>query len=135
MYEHSAAGRLIKFESEDGFILDGMLFEANSCRGIVVHIHGNYGNFYNNYFLYRMSCMYTANGYSFMTFNLSGHDGLAEGYWGNQLRYIGGAVSDFERCLVEIDAAVGVANEHAKRVILEILSKVVDGPMIRRRVV
>ena len=43
-------------------------------------MHGNYGNFYNNKFIWKMSEKYLSCGVSFLTFNLSAHDGLCEGY-------------------------------------------------------
>ena len=62
----SNVGQLVSFRTVDDFEIIGMLFQndANSLRKIVVHIHGNFGNFYQNKFLWYMSRIYCQNGIS-----------------------------------------------------------------------
>lgn len=69
-------------------------------------MHGNFGNFYNNKFIWHMSKLYTQSGIGFLSFNLSAHDGLCEGYRLGELDYIGGAAADYNESLYDIDAAV-----------------------------
>lgn len=104
----SANGKLVCFANSKNLELIGLLFEANNRPNtpIIIHIHGNYGNFYNNKFLWYMSKFYTENGFAFLSFNLSAHDGLCEGYRNGDLDYIGGGVSDYNESLLDIDAAI-----------------------------
>jgi len=107
----SGLGRLVNFHNENGLELIGILFESNTTTSsdndtIVIHVHGNYGNFYNNKFIWVMSTQYINNGIDFLSFNLSAHDGLCEGYDNGILRYIGGAVSDYNESILDIDAVI-----------------------------
>lgn len=103
----SEKGRLVNFANSKNLELIGMLFEPDvptDC--IVIHVHGNYGNFYNNKFIWHMSKAYTKNGMAFLSFNLSSHDGLCEGYRLGELDYIGGGVADYNESILDIDAAI-----------------------------
>ncbi len=104
----SGKGKLVNFVNERKLELIGMLFEDEAAlkKVIVVHVHGNYGNFYNNKFIWVMSKMYVDYGISFLSFNLSAHDGLAEGYRDGELEYIGGGVADYSESILDIQAAV-----------------------------
>lgn len=118
----SALGKLVNFENSNGLELIGLLFEPSSTQKkcIVIHIHGNYGNSYNNKFIWYMSKSYTQNGISFLTFNLSAHDGLCEGYRRGCLDYIGGGVSAYDESLLDICAAVAfVRNLGYKQIVLQ----------------
>lgn len=104
----SALGKLVNFTNKHKLELIGLLFQSqdNVTSTIIIHIHGNYGNFYNNKFLWYMSKSYTENGISFLTFNLSAHDGLCEGYRVGELDYIGGGVADYNESISDIEAAI-----------------------------
>jgi len=103
----SGFGQLINFNNINGLELIGLLFKGEKqSNTIVIHVHGNYGNFYNNKFLWTMSHLYVENDIDFLTFNLSSHDGLCEGYDNGALRYIGGAVADYNESILDIDSAV-----------------------------
>ncbi|WP_433314989.1 alpha/beta hydrolase [Micromonospora chersina] len=39
-----------------------------------MHIHGTWGNFYENAFIHALATVYSENGYSFATVNVPGHD-------------------------------------------------------------
>ena len=114
-------GRLVTMRTKDNFEIIGMLFNSgNSKDKIIIHIHGNFGNFYQNKFLWFMSSIYTANGIDFLTINLSSHDGLAEGYYGRDLKYVGGAVAEYDKSQDDIKAAIDFAiNQGYKHVILQ----------------
>lgn len=115
---YSNKGRLVTFRTENDFEIIGMLFQdgnqiinplVNYNRKLIIHIHGNYGNFYQNKFIWHMSNIYCNNGIDFLTINMSSHDGIAEGYYGKQLKYIGGGISDYEDSQLDIDAAIKFA--------------------------
>lgn len=118
----SNTGRLVSFRTDDDFEIIGMLFQ-NSLKPlekIVIHIHGNFGNFYQNKFLWEMSNLYCQNGIDLLTINLSSHDGLAEGYYGVQLKYVGGGVADYSDSQKDIQAAVDYATRLGyKEIILQ----------------
>lgn len=56
-----------------------------------------------------MSKIYCQSGIDLLTVNLSSHDGLAEGYYGVQLKYVGGGVADYNDSQKDIQAAVDFA--------------------------
>ena len=105
----SGVGRLVSFRTKSNFEIIGILFKSSqglTNNTIVIHIHGNFGNFYQNKFLWTMSKLYTANNIDFLSINLSSHDGLAEGYYGKDMKYIGGAVADYNSSQDDINAAI-----------------------------
>ena len=105
----SGIGRLVSFRTKKNFEIIGVLFRSSqSCDSstVVIHIHGNFGNFYQNKFLWAMSKLYTENNIDFLSINLSAHDGLAEGYYGKDMKYVGGAVADYNSSQDDIDAAI-----------------------------
>ncbi|MDR2971982.1 MAG: hypothetical protein LBU83_08650 [Bacteroidales bacterium] len=102
----SDLGQLVSFNNDNGLELIGIIFEPNNKNAIIIHIHGNYGNFYNNKFIWVMSQRYVENDIGFLSFNLSAHDGLCEGYDNGTLRYIGGVVANYNESILDIDAAV-----------------------------
>ena len=50
---NSAKGRLVAFDNKKNLELIGLIFEADGGdkENIIIHVHGNYGNFYNNKFI------------------------------------------------------------------------------------
>ena len=119
-YRDEMVGRLVSFENKRGLILDGMLCEAGDAVGTVVHIHGSYGNFYQNQFVRTMANVYTQCKLNFLSFNLSAHDGIAEGYGPNdEFVYVGGAVVEFDSCVDDIAGAVDFARGCTDRIILQ----------------
>lgn len=107
----SNLGRLVTFRTKENYEVIGMIFCSLSQNNdtIVIHIHGNFGNFYQNKFLWIMSEVYIKNGVDFLTINLSSHDGLAEGYYGRELKYVGGGVADYNCSQADIEAAINFA--------------------------
>jgi len=113
-------GELITFQNSSGFQHDGILYEANNSKKTIIHIHGSYGNFYQNYFPRVMAKIYTENGYNFLSFNLTCHDGFTEGYKGeSDFLYVGGAVSDFSTCVSDIEGAVQFVSKFSDIIILQ----------------
>ncbi len=118
----SNLGRLVAIRTVDDFEIIGMYYCYHDVKkdDIVIHIHGNFGNFYQNKFLWVMSEIYVNNRIDFLTINLSSHDGLAEGYYGRDLKYTGGAVSNYDDSQKDIDAAIKFAqNLGYKNIILQ----------------
>ena len=113
-------GRLVSFESGCGRTLDGMMCQVRRAKGTIVHVHGSYGNFYQNIFVRKVAMVYKRHGFNFLAFNLSTHDGLAEGYGRDEdFGYVGGGVSGFESCVEDIRGAVRFAEETTERVVLQ----------------
>jgi hypothetical protein len=111
---------LVRIENEAGLWLDGLVYEPDTVNGVVVHIHGSFGNFYSNPFITEMARHYGRAGFAFMTFNLTTHDGVAEGYFSDgRFAYIGGAVASFESCCNDIAALVKYSRRLSSRVILQ----------------
>ena len=113
-------GELVTFKDASHFHHDGILYERPEHRTTIVHVHGSFGNFYQNGFLRVMAEVYLHAGINFLCFNLRGHDALAEGYrheW--DFEYAGGAITPFEACVDDIDAAVGFAGEFSERIVLQ----------------
>lgn len=113
-------GRLVSFRTKENYEIIGMLY-SNSERPsekIVIHIHGNFGNFYQNKFIWIMSYLYIDHGIDFLAINLSSHDGLAEGYYGKDLKYVGGAVADYSDSQKDIDAAIEFVKQRGYKTII-----------------
>ncbi len=99
--------RLFSCVGPDDLLLDGIVFEAQSATQLVVHIHGCFGNFYQNTMIRRLAFQYTRRNISFACVNLSSHSGLAEGNHFNdpaRVTYLGGMVGTLSRCTSEIEA-------------------------------
>lgn len=118
--DERTAGYLVTINSRTGLRLDGILFGDDRLSTCIVHVHGSLGNFYQNQFLRFMAKRYARAGIRLLSFNLSSHDGLAEGYGNDDdFEYSGGSVVDFDRCLDDIEGAVVFAEELCDRIILQ----------------
>ena len=116
----SIVGDLLTFENTKGLALDGMLFRAADSTTTVVHVHGSFGNFYHSRYLRTMARIYTKSQINLFAFNLSAHDGIAEGYrHGDEFEYVGGAVTEFSECVADIRAATTLAAGLTQRVVLQ----------------
>jgi len=121
-------GELLSFTSRSGIWLDGILYappEAVNSKGVIVHVHGSFGNFYTNRWLRRMARIYVSAGFYFLVFNLSTHDGVAEAYVdrGEELKpeftYVGHSIRDFNTFADDIGGAVDFARGINANVILQ----------------
>jgi len=113
-------GELVTFKNEREFHHDGILYQDDKHAVTIVHVHGSFGNFYQNEFLRIMADAYVDAGINFLSFNLAGHDAMAEGYrheW--DFEYVGGAITQFDECLLDIQAAVDFVQPFSERVILQ----------------
>ncbi len=120
MESERVLGELVTFKNGNGLDLDGMLYSGDSIRSTVLHVHGSFGNFYQNKFVRLMAKMYRGAGLNLLSVNMASHDGLAEGFRHNdEFEYVGGAVADFNECLADIEGAVKFARQFSDRVILQ----------------
>lgn len=113
-------GELISFRNPENYLLDGILYDVEDSNKTVIHIHGSYGNFYQNLFLRYLAKSYNENGYNFLSFNLRAHDGFAEGYQNvEDFEYVGGATSEFETYFLDMEGAINFAKTFSKKIVLE----------------
>ncbi len=112
-------GRLITYITTDGFHQKGYLAVGEANRSTIIHIHGNFGNFYENNFIPIMAEQYTTAGINFLSVNNRGHDGIAEVYQNGQLTYTGGAIESPEECIYDISGAVEYAQQLGAPIILQ----------------
>lgn len=112
---------LIKFSSSNQEILDGMLFRSDSSLDTtLIHVHGSFGNFYQNPLVGKIGTLIRNEGINFFSFNLTCHDGIAEGYkTDGSFNYVGGAVSDFDSCVADIQGAVDLVSEFSSKIVLQ----------------
>ncbi len=71
-------GKLVSIECTDGLRMKGYLALSKENFATIIHIHGNFGNFYENEFIPIMAERYTDSGLNFLSINNRGHDGIAE---------------------------------------------------------
>lgn len=118
--ENRVLGELVTFQDSGGFHHDGILYLSGADRPTIIHVHGSFGNFYQNEFVRTMARVYMEAGLNFLSFNLTGHDGLAEGYrneW--DFEYAGGAVTTFDSCILDIQSAIDFVAPFSSRTILQ----------------
>lgn len=100
---------LVKFKNRSGLFLDGLYFYSPMNCCVVINVHGSFGNFYSNAFIKIMAESYNKKGINFLSFNLTQHDGVAEGVREqnniNRWEYIGYAISDYSCCIDDIAGA------------------------------
>ncbi len=120
MTRHRVLGELVTFEDGGRFHHDGILYHAGDGLPTIIHVHGSFGNFYQNDFLRIMAAHYLASGINFLSFNLAAHDGLAEGYRNDwDFEYTGGAIVDFNTCVDDIQSAVDFVSPFSGRIVLQ----------------
>lgn len=115
----SIRGQLVSFESKSGYICKGILYADDNCKRIVIHIHGSYGNFYDNIFIQQMACSYNREGVGLLAFNLESHGGFSDGFIGKKYCYVGGAVSTFESSFEDIQGAIDFVKPFSNNIILQ----------------
>ena len=97
-----------------------MVFGEGAAGLAVVHVHGSLGNFYQQPFIRIFANRLARHGVALLSFNLTSHDGIAEGYSiDGDMEYVGGSLSDFGTCVDDIDAMVTVARSFCPRVVLQ----------------
>ena len=120
MQRINVKGELVSFRNEENYLLDGILYHADNSSTTIVHIHGSYGNFYQNHFLRFLAKKYMDVGYSFLSFNLRAHDGFAEGYRNiEDFEYVGGAITEYSTYISDVNGALSFIQPFTNKVILQ----------------
>lgn len=109
-HEFSVSGRLVRFETPDGFLLNGFVFPKKGSKKVVLHVPGMMSNFYDDRMFPDIARELNKAGWSFLPFNNRGHDTISDiphvsGKW----KPGGTAFEKFEGCLKDIKAAVDFA--------------------------
>ena len=116
----SAHGKLLSVVNAAGLVLDGIVFSPPDARLAIVHVHGSLGNFYQQPFIRVFANRLARHGIAVLSFNLTGHDGVSEGYTPDrEMRYVGGSLSRFETCLDDLDALLRFAGSICSQVVLQ----------------
>lgn len=112
--------RTVTFCGDDSYIYTGLLFEAQNSKTTVIHVHGSCGNFLSFTALQDIANEYILKGLNLLTFNLKGHDCIAEGNWANgRYEYVGGSIVDFNEAINDIKSAIKFAKSFSDRIILQ----------------
>ena len=115
-----ARGELLSVVNAAGVLLDGIAFCPPSPRLVIVHVHGSLGNFYQQSFLRVFANRLVENDVGLLSFNLTAHDGIAEGYGRDgDMQYVGGSLARFETCLGDLDALLKLARSICPSVVLQ----------------
>jgi len=117
-------GEIVRTYAEDNLGLQGMLCRPRSATPrLALHVHGSYGNFYENLFLDNVADAYAASGTAFLPVNTRGHDYYAdlkmkrpEG--GYDSRRVGGILEQFRDCLLDIRAWIDFAQSQGFTTVL-----------------
>lgn len=103
-----------------GLILDGIVFRPPNVRLAIVHVHGSLGNFYQQPFIRVFANQLARHNIALLSFNLTSHDGISEGYTDDgEMHYIGGSLSRFDTCLDDLDVLLQLGKSICPRVILQ----------------
>lgn len=112
---------LVRINSMDGIEQPGILYTPiQNTNKIVIHIHGLYGNFYENRFLDVLAKAYTEKNYAYLTFNNRGRDAISELLKGDDSVIIGASFERFKDCLLDIEGVVNWVREKGyQEIVLE----------------
>ena len=116
----AARGELLSVVNSVGLVLDGIVFSPPKPRLAIVHVHGSLGNFYQQPFIRVFANRLARDRVAVLSFNLTAHDGVSEGYTAErEMRYVGGSLSKFETCLDDLDALLQFARSISPQVVLQ----------------
>jgi pimeloyl-ACP methyl ester carboxylesterase len=71
-------GNIVRVTAEDGLMLQGFVGGGEPTPMAVVHIHGSYGNFFENFFLDNMAEAFESMGMTFASIGTRGRDYYAD---------------------------------------------------------
>lgn len=117
--EHEAAAEIVKFRSDNGLLLTGLLFCGANAETTIIHIHGAGGNFLSATFLPTLAHTCVAANVNLFSINTSGQACMTEAFRHDSYVYVGGAVSRFEECVADINGALKKAREFSRSVVLQ----------------
>jgi hypothetical protein len=104
--------------THDGVTLHGIDNGVDSDL-FILHIHGKFGNFYQNSFIADMCDGYARANIRFAAFNHRAHDGLTENYLPNGIIYTGAAVEKIADVRSDIACLHEFAASQAARVVMQ----------------
>jgi hypothetical protein len=111
--------RLVKIITRDNIMLEGLFVRNPSASITVIHVHGSFGNFYQNDFIPLMADYYYDLGMNFFTFNNRGRHCISESSTGLNSSYIGGTYEVFEKCVLDIQAAIDFTQTYTNEILLQ----------------
>lgn len=112
-------GRIISFNSCSGYRCKGILYETETPLGTVIHIHGSYGNFYDNGFIQTLASYYNQIHLNLLAFNLETHGVVSDGFKEDRYGYFGGAISSYETSVDDIAGAIEYAKQFGNMILLQ----------------
>ena len=112
-------GEIVSFKSKSGYICKGILYSSSDNQTTVIHVHGSYGNFYDNFFIQQMALAYDKENINLLAFNLQTHGGFSDGFIGDKYCYVGGAISSFETSIDDIDGAIDYVASFSDKIVLQ----------------
>ena len=117
-------GELLKIETRDKLLLHGMFCPGQSNEIAIIHVHGSYGNFYENFFLDEMSENYNKSGISFLSVSTRGRDYYSDFKILKENKYesirIGGIREIFQDSVTDIASWIDfLKNKGFKKIILQ----------------
>jgi alpha-beta hydrolase superfamily lysophospholipase len=116
-------GEIVRFSTEDGLKLQGVLLEPESkADTALIHVHGWVGNFYENKLIDFVARAVVNNGMAFLTFNNRGAGMITDFSTNEKKKYkrVGGSLEVFEDCVFDIHAAIDFLSERGyNKIILE----------------
>ena len=116
----TAHGELLSLVNSAGLVLDGIVFKPPDARLAIVHVHGSLGNFYQQPFIRVFANRLARHGVAVLSFNLTAHDGVSEGYsHDREMRYVGGSLSRFDTCLDDLDVLIRFAGSICPQAVLQ----------------
>lgn len=114
-----ARGTIVTFDSCSGYTCKGILYDVKEPNGTIIHIHGSYGNFYDNHFIQEFASYYNEVNYNLLAFNMETHGAISEGYKKGHYGYFGGAVSSYETSVYDIAGAIKFASVFSNNIVLQ----------------
>lgn len=118
-FDNYTKGQIVEFESVSGYLCKGILYSNPQNDITVIHIHGSFGNFYDNMFIHKMGMEYGKGNVNLLSFNLQTHGGFNDGFIKSEYNYYGGALSKFETCYDDILGAINFSKLFSKRIVLQ----------------
>jgi hypothetical protein len=110
---------IISFEGANKFLHQGLLFSSKNSHTTVIHVHGSCGNFISFKPIKKVAESYVKNGINLLTFNTRGHDCITEGFWSNSYDYVGGSITSFDDCIIDIQSAIDFCLTFSSKIILQ----------------
>lgn len=110
---------IVSFSGVNDFLYQGAIFWAKNSDITVIHVHGSCGNFLSFKPIVKVATSYVKQGINFLSFNTKGHDCISEGFFGEKYEYVGGSITKFDNCIVDIQSAIDFCKTFSSKIILQ----------------